>query len=192
MKSFGALAVILVLLTIPNNLTNAGIQLSIDRANAAMLGYVAENAPADGLILINIRAEIEYLWQIGPMLHTAYHRPDLTVEAYPTEGAAPAQGLRPILIVSPFIENVPYPSVRLGIPEQASRGWEADLQREMGDRLRLQRETRFGLDMLVVDAPRLICLAVPQIGYCQRPHAPFDTRRFAAGWRMYTLSEPAG
>ena len=132
-RGCGVLAVFLVLLTLPNNLSNAGIQLSVDKANAAMLEYVAETRPKDGLVQINIRAEIEYLWQIGPMLHTAYHRPDLIVEPYPTEGAAPAQGLRPMLIVSPFIENVPYPSVRLGIPEQASRGWEADLQARLAN-----------------------------------------------------------
>jgi hypothetical protein len=187
-----ALAAVLFFLTIPNDLSNAGIQLSVDKANHAMLEYVAETMPPGGLVLVNIRADVEYLWQVGPMLHIVHNRPDLAVEPYPASGVPPAYGGRPAVVVSPFIENVPLPSVRLGIPEQASRGWEADLQLEMGERLRLQRETRFGLDMLMVDAPRLICLAVPQIGYCQRPHAPFDTRRFAAGWRMYTLSEPAG
>jgi hypothetical protein len=191
-RGSGALAAFLFLLTLPNNISNAGIQLSVDKANAAMLEHVAENAPADARIQINIRAEIEYLWQIGPMLHSFYHRPDLTVESYPTDDTPPANGLPPIMILSPLIENVPYPSVRLGIPEQESRGWEADMQREIGDRLRLQRETRFGLDMLVVDAPRLICLAVPRIDFCQRPHAPFDTRRFAAGWRVYELRSPTG
>ncbi len=111
------------------------------------------------------------------MLQTVYDRPDLTVEPYPTEGAAPADGLRPIDGRVADHGERPVPVGEVGDPEQASRGWEADLQSEMGDRLRLMRETRFGLDLLVVDAPRLICLAVPQIGYCQRPHAPFDTRQ---------------
>lgn len=40
----------------------------------------------------------------------------------------------------------------------------------------------------MMDAPRLICLAVPEIGYCQVPHTPFDTRRFAQGWRVYAVT----
>ncbi|MCX6071894.1 MAG: hypothetical protein NTU91_13735 [Chloroflexi bacterium] len=191
-KGCGALAAVLILLTIPNNLTNGGIQLSVDKANTAMLEFVAENAPADGLVLVNIRADIEYLWNVAPMLHSVYNRPDLTVEAYPDPGSALAVGSRPTMVISPFIENVPLPSVRLGIPEEVSRAWEAALQEELGGRLSLQRETRFCQHLLVVDAPRLICLAVPQIGYCQRPHTPFDTRRFAAGWRIYSLSAPSG
>jgi len=187
-----ALAAVLFLLTIPNDLSNAGIQLSVDKANQAMLGYVAETMPPGGLVLVNIRADVEYLWQVGPMLHRVHNRPDLAVEPYPASGVPPAYGGRPTFVVSPIIENVPLPSVRLGIPEEASRGWEANLQQELEERLELQREVRYGLTLLMVDAPRLICFAVPQIGYCQRPHTPLDTRRFAAGWRVYSLSAPAG
>jgi hypothetical protein len=187
-----ALAAVLFLLTIPNDLSNAGIQLSVDKANQAMLGYVAETMPPGGLVLVNIRADVEYLWQVGPMLHMVHNRPDLAVEPYPASGVPPAYGGRPTFVVSPIIENVPLPSVRLGIPEEASRGWEANLLQELEGRLELQREVRYGLTLLIVDAPRLICLAVPRIGYCQRPHTPLDTRRFAAGWRVYSLSAPAG
>ncbi len=180
-----ALAAVLILLTIPNNLSNAGIQLSVDKANAAMLEYVAETAPPDGLVLVNIRADIEYLWHVAPMLHMVHNRPDLTVEPFPAASAALAVGDRPTIVVSPLIENVPYPSVRLGLPEVASREWEASLQQELGGRLHLLREVRYGLNLFTVDAPRLICLAVPRLRYCQQPHTPFDTRRFAQGWRVY-------
>ncbi len=185
-----ALAAVLFLLTIPNDLSNAGIQLSVDKANQAMLGYVAETMPPGGLVLVNIRADVEYLWQVGPMLHIVQNRPDLAVEPYPASGVPPAYGGRPAVVVSPIIENVPLPSVRLGIPEEASRGWEASLLQELEGRLELEREVRYGLTLLIVDSPRLICFAAPQIGYCQRPHTPVDTRRFSAGWRMYSLSDP--
>jgi len=182
-----ALAAILMLLTVPNIVSNAGIQLSVDKANAAMLRLVADEAPQGGLILVNIRADIEYLWQLDPMLRVVYDRPDLTVTPYQGSADSTPAGRGQPTVLSPLIENVPYPSVRLGIPEVASREWEASLQQELDGRLHLLREVRYGLNLFTVDAPRMICLAIPQARYCQQPHTPFDTRRFAQGWRVYSV-----
>jgi hypothetical protein len=189
----GAVAAgILFLLTLPNNLSNAAIQLAVDKANAAMLEAVAEAAPTGGAVLVNIREDIEYLWHVGPMLQTVYNRPDLTAEAYAESGVVSQGEVVPTIVVSPFIENVPYPSVRLGIPEGASRQWEAGLQLELRGRLSLVREVRHNARLLAIDAPRLICLAARQLAYCQRRNAPFDTRRFSAGWRVYSVNAVDG
>lgn len=181
------LAVALFALTIPNNLSNAGIQLSVDNANAAMLQFVADTAPQGGLVLVNIRNNFEYLLTLEPMLHLVYDRPDLAVTPYvDTDGHALAEVCEG-LVLSPLIENVPFPSVRLGIPELASREWEASLQQELGGRLKLLREVRYSLDLLTIDASRLPCLVKPGMRYCGMPHTPFDTRRFAEGWRIYSV-----
>lgn len=182
-----AVAVLLFGLTIPNNVSNGGIQLTVDRANAAMLRFVAQEAPPGGLVLVNIRDDVEYLWGAGGMLRAVYDRPDLRVEAYlGSDGDLQTEGAT-VLIVSPFIENMPFPSVRLGLRELLSREWEASLQQELGARLRLLREVKYGMPLMMVDAPRLICLATAELGYCQVAHAPFDTRRFAEGWRIYSI-----
>jgi hypothetical protein len=182
-----AVAVALFLLTLPNNLSNAGIQLAVDDANAEMLEAVAEAAPPGGVVLVNIREDTEYLWHVGPLLQTVYGRPDLAAEPYTESGVGSQGGGVLTIVVSPFIENVPYPSVRLGIPEAASRQWEAGLHQELEGRLTLVRESRHNARLLAIDAPRLICLVARPTDYCQRRNAPFDTRRFAAGWRVYTV-----
>jgi len=187
-----ALAAFLMALTIPNNVSNAGIQLAVDRANAEMLRHVAEEAPQGALVLVNIRWEIEYRWQLEPMLQLVYDRPDLTVIPYETWGDTPPAPGTPVMVLSPLIENVPVQKVRLGIPELESRKWEASLQEELNGSLSLLREVRAETHLLMVDAPRLVCLAVPQIGYCQAAHTPFDTRRFAEGWRIYAVESASG
>lgn len=112
-----ALAAILAALTIPNNASNAGIQLAVDRANAAMLRFVAEEAPPGALVLVNIPWEIDYRWQLRPMLQVAYDRPDLSVASYEGAEAVPKDVDTPVLVLSPLIENVPVQTVRLGVPE---------------------------------------------------------------------------
>lgn len=184
-----AVAVGLFLLTIPSNLSNASIQLTIDKANADMLRFVAERAPSGARVFVNIRTDSEYLWNVGPLLDTVYGRQDLEVLPYPVGGDDLGKEGRPTFIVSPFTENIPSHSVRLGIPEAESRRWETALQEELGGRLELQRESRSQVWLAIVDAPRLICLAARDLGYCQRRNVPFDTRRFAAGWRTYLLVE---
>lgn len=182
-----AAAVLLFGLTIPNNASNGGIQIAADRANAAMLRFVAHEAPPSGLVLVNIRDDVEYLWGVGGMLREVYGRSDLKVEGYLSSyGDLQAEGAS-ALIVSPFVENMPYPSVRLGLRELLSREWEASLQKEVGARLQLLREVKYGMSLMIVDAPRLICLAAAGTGYCQVEHAPFDTRRFAEGWKIYSF-----
>jgi hypothetical protein len=180
----------LFLLTIPNNVSNAAIQLAVDKANADMLRFVAKEAPLGARVLVNIRLDSEYLWQVGPMLRTVYGRPDLDVQPYPADDGDAWDDDRPTFIVSPFAENVPYPSVRMGIPEAESRQWESALKEELGSRLVLQRQSRSHARLFIVDAPRLVCLAWREMDYCQRRNAPFDTRRFAAGWRIYALGDP--
>jgi hypothetical protein len=180
----------LFLLTIPNNVSNAAIQLAVDKANADMLRFVAKEAPLGARVLVNIRLDSEYLWQVGPMLRTVHGRPDLEVQPYPADDGDAWDDDRPTFIVSPFAENVPYPSVRMGIPEAESRQWESALKGELGGRLVLQRQSRSHARLFIVDAPRLVCLAWREMDYCQRRNAPFDTRRFAAGWRIYALGDP--
>ncbi|HET7009223.1 MAG TPA: hypothetical protein VFI11_00485 [Anaerolineales bacterium] len=184
-----ALSVGLFLLTLPNNLSNARIQLAVDQANTDMLQSVAHQAPSGARVLVNIREDIEYLWSIGPMLRLLYGRTDLQIEAYPPTDPISDRNGQSTWIVSPLIENVPWPSVRLGIPEVASREWEAGLHQDLGERLSLEREVRQSAQLLIVDAPRLLCLAARELSYCQRRNAPFDTRLFAAGWRIYFVKQ---
>ena len=182
-----AVGAILFLLTIPNNLSNGAIQIAVDEANADMLRFVAREAPGGARVLVNLRTDSEYVPHMGPMLDMVHGRPDLHVQPYPTDGSPPSDDGRPTLIVSPFMENIPYPVVRLGVPEAESRSWEEALQQELGGRLRLQGETRSNARLFIVDAPRLVCLAWREMDYCQRRNTPFDTRRFSAGWKIYAL-----
>lgn len=184
-----AVAAGLWLLTLPNNRSNAAIQLAVDEANSDMLRLVAQAAPEGARVLVNIRTDSEYIWHIGPLLHMLHGRTDLEVQPFPSDYAGSPNGGRPTVVVSPLMENIPYPSVRLGVPEAESRQWEAALQQAFGARLSALGESRSYARLLIVDAPRLICLVLRDIEYCQRRNTPFDTRRFAAGWKVYALDD---
>jgi hypothetical protein len=177
----------LFLLTLPTNASNAGVQLSVDNANADMIDMVSEKLPDRATVLVNIQEMNEYVWAIGPMLSMMGDRADLVVDQYTFPLSEDLQARPDLFVVSPIIENQPYPTVRLGVHEHNARAWEASLDADLGSRLVLLGEVRSSTPLLMVDSLRLFCVALPRAAYCQVPNAPFETRRFAAGWRLYAV-----
>jgi hypothetical protein len=168
--------------TIANNASNAGIQLAVDSANEEALTYVADRLPAGATLLINIQSPNEYVQEIGVSLANR-GRSDVKLGIFdPEEGAATGA-----YILSPIVENQPFPSVRLGVFEQQARQWEKTLQQALAGQLDRRYEARATVRLLGVDALRLFCPAARAIAYCQAPHTPFDTRRFADGWMIYRV-----
>jgi hypothetical protein len=183
---------VLFLLTLPTNASNAGVQLSVDDANADMIDMVSQKLPHGAMVLVNIQEMNEYVWQMGPMLSMVGDRPDLLVVQYTSPLSGDLRTRSDLFVVSPIIENQPYPTVRLGVHEHNARAWEASLNADLGAQLMLLGEVRSSTPLLMVDSLRLFCVALPHVRYCQVPNAPFDTRRFAAGWRLYAVTPAQG
>lgn len=186
-RGCGVIAGMLFILTIPNNASNAGMQLSIDRANETAMEYVADNLPLGSTLWFNYRP-YEYYWETELLLREVLGRQDIHVDQVRYQDlASDFPGENPLYVLSPVVENQPYPSVRMGVYESDARSFEKDLVDRIGPRLKLENEFRAQSKLLTVDALRLGCLVLRDGAYCDVPNSPLDTRRFALGWRLYRV-----
>ncbi len=119
-----AVALLFFATTLPNNLTNARVQLAVDRANGELLAYATGRLPIGSLLVINIQEPNEYVTHFPTWVQQLLGRPDITVDTFRGEDPVPAGGAdRPVFIASPVVENQFYPSVRLGVYESTARAW---------------------------------------------------------------------
>jgi hypothetical protein len=183
-----AFALILFLLTIPSLYTKARAQLAVDASNDEMLHYVLENAPENGVVLINIQDPNEYVGHFITLVNVIGDRPDLEVEHFQFQDPA-VEGWTDevITIVSPIMENQFYPSMRMGVFEMPSRSWNESLLEYMGDQGELKSQIRNTFRSALIDTPRVICFLTPSLKYCKVPHSPIDNRVFAYGWDIYSF-----
>lgn len=179
---------LLLLLTLPNQITNARLQLATDRANADMLALVVKQAPQGSTVWININPPNEYVSEFSVWVTQVEHRPDLRVDYFHSQGLAEAQALGgEVWIVSPFMENLVYPSVRVGMTELPTRQWNETLTQYLAGRGEQVSLVRQSFPSANLDPLRFFCPFARSLSYCKVPDAPLDRRIFAYGWKIYRL-----
>jgi hypothetical protein len=185
-------ALILFLGSLVNNATNARVQLTVDDANAAMLNYVAANAPQNSRVLLNLSPQSEYSVEIGQHLRLIDQRPDLKVMVLNAKSLAEATASAdPYLLVSPELTNQLILSVRMGVSEPDVRQANESLKAQIGDRslqiLNLIRQ----FNLFSIDFPRLGCVLIPKWSYCDKQDRTLiDRRLFTYGWKIYLGNMP--
>jgi hypothetical protein len=70
------------LLTLPNNYTNAAVQIAIDDSNDQLLQFVRAETPANATILLNIQETNEYVKHFILLVNEIGGRADLQIELY--------------------------------------------------------------------------------------------------------------
>jgi hypothetical protein len=182
------LAGIAFVLTLPNNISNARVQLTVDRANAEFMAYAARNLPPDSVLLINIQDANEYTARLPVWINDLLGRPDVRVERLTSDFSRqdPDSG-RPAFVALPVVENQFYPSVRLGVFQSSARQWNAAVEERWGGRLTEWFAAIHRFRPLTIDSS---CVFYPLLGryaFCQQPDRPIDTRPFGYGWRVERL-----
>ena len=179
---------LLFVLTLPNNYTNGRLQLAIDSANAEMLDDVLESAPPNAVVLLNHPEGGEYSVHFPSLVTEQGGRSDLTVAVFRSQDPK-AEGWegKTILVVLPVFENQFYPSVRLGVFAHDAARWNEGARAYLGAAARPAFRATQRFRLFNVDAARLFCPAVPQLGYCAVPNTPFDGRLLEYGWEIYFL-----
>jgi hypothetical protein len=182
------LSFVLMLLQLPSLYTKIRAQLAVDASNDEMLHYVLDNAPKNGVVLINIQDPNEYVGHFMTLVNVIGDRPDLEVEHFQFQDPA-TEGWsdKAITIVSPIVENQFYPSMRMGVFEMPSRAWNESLLKYMGERGERVYHIRHSFRSALIDTPRAICFLVPSLDLCKVPHSPIDDRVFAYGWDIYNF-----
>jgi hypothetical protein len=187
----GALAVaaFFFALTLPNNWSNANLQLATDAANADMVRYVTQNVPPDRVVLLNIQEPNEYVPQITWWITLVEGRGDLQVGYFHGQNLA-EEGWREVYLLLPVIENQFYPSVRTGISEFSARQWNQVLAEHFGALGELVYETHHRRPILTVNALWLFCPLARPFGYCEYIQSAFNRQEFSFGWQIYRLTAP--
>lgn len=180
------------IVTLPNNLTNARLQLTVDENNAAMLSFVVDELPADSTLFINIQEPNQYVDDIKLWLAELMGRADLHVEHYQFQTFRGSDGQNPYYYVaSPYLDNQYYRSVRLGVGEASSKTWDESMLSFVGESAEVIFETLGEYRLSIVDI-RLGCLIIDEPAYCDIPTVPIDDRVLTYGWRIYRIPYPQG
>lgn len=191
---FGALtlAALFFLATLFNNRSSAAIQLAVDSANEQMLAYLADAAPANSAVVVNIRdSEVEYPKDIDRMLDVLYRRPDVAVILPQTLEAGEA-GPNVRYLIAPSIHNQPLLTVRLGVFEPSQASWNSNLDSYLASHSGWQQVAQFEkqVRLSIVDFPRLFCPLIKTRFFCAMSSPLLDTRLFSYGWTVYRYKGP--
>lgn len=176
-------------LTIPNNVSNAGLQLVTDASNAAMLDYVAQRLPSGSVVLINIQQPNEYVSQARLQLAAVDKRSDLVFDYFHNQNLAD-ESWSDVYVLLPKIKNQFYPSVRTGVDEFAALGWNQLLVEHFGTPGELVYETQHSFPYLTIKNTWLFCPVAKLFGYCDYIKSAVSRNTFAYGWQIYRLSKP--
>ena len=188
----GGLSVGLIIITLINNYTSAGIQLTVDLINDRLLTTISR-LPFGSLVLINIQSQNEYTDQIQMQLDARFWREDLEFHLFnPAVVLPPACQPRNCFIVTPVVENQPLLTVRMGVYEPTQKGWNDSLTAYLADHpVWTEFDSILGsMRMLAVDLPRLFCAVIETRSFCATPSPLLDTRSFHYGWIVYRLEAP--
>jgi hypothetical protein len=180
-------ALAFLLLTLPAFIANARLQLTVDKANAELMDYLAEHTQRNSMVLINIQEPNQYVADIETYLTNVRGRPDLRfdhVRFQKLDGLPGPNGA--LYIASPTLDNQFYPSVRMGIQEHTSKQWNRSLDEQYGDDLEQVFESTHTLKLFIVDI-RLTCIFLKDNPYCTAENIPLDQRVLSYGWRVEKL-----
>lgn len=183
------LASLLLAVTVPNNMTNARLQLTVDAANAEMLGFAASSLPRDGTLLVNIQNPNEYVDEIRFHLAVLWDRPDVTVDFVRLTGDG-VEGVvgQPYYVLEAYVQNQPLVSVRMGVNEAILNGWNESMSPLLGRSGVLEFTTTRQFRMFNVAFIRVFCPLFPEKSYCRQPMPLFDLREFSYGWSVHLVS----
>ncbi len=182
------LSLLLLLSTLPTHLTNARLQVAVDRANDEALRYVAAHLPPQATLLINLQDPNEYYEQIGLRLRTQYTRADLHLQPFQPDTAYAT----PYYVLSPSIQNQPRLSVRLGVYEPTQAHWNASLAQFLAAQAPTAHPIATftqSLRLFNVNWPRGLCFALPRLNYCAQAEPFLDRRPFTYGWTLYAVTD---
>jgi hypothetical protein len=180
------LAMVGMVLTLPNNWTSARVQLAVDAANMGAIEHVVRSLPVGAHLVVNLQEPREYYEILGIYLTDLYGRGDLVIDYYRSQDLmAEGENGAPVYVLSPFVFGRPYFTVRVGVGEADTVAWNASLLETEGERLHPEFETREELRRLNIDLPAAICPILRRSVYCEESRAVFSTGVFIYGWRLY-------
>jgi hypothetical protein len=183
---------LLWLVSTANAVADARVQLTVDRANAEMLEFLAR-LPTHSRIVVNTRLN-EYVVELPLHLSEVNGRPDLVVQhvaGWPVSRAAMAE----VFVVTPQMTSPPAPTVRIPLDETGARHDEAILATLLAGRGDLVYRRAEHTPLIQFGLHGLLCHVTPDwltdAGYCPNDRRLIDRRPFSYGWQIHRLGPAA-
>jgi hypothetical protein len=171
-----------------NAVMDARVQLAVDRANTALVDFLAR-LPTRSRVVLNMTPVNEYHFELPMHLSEIARRPDIVVE--PLAAAPRAPSPADVFVVTPEMENQPGPTVRIAAHEPRVRHDNATLATLLTSGADLVYRTAQHTRLVEVGIHRLLCpLAVsPFIDatYCPRDRGVIYRPTFSYGWQVHRL-----
>ena len=180
------------LMTLPNNLSNARIQLAIDQANTRILEYVATILSPSGTVIVNIQYANEYAVAIEDQLRVLYGIGAADVDIYDPRVGLDSQREDELPIMSPFVNNQPLLTVRTGVVEDTQTYWNQALAETLDRTLTPTFHVESRLRLMVVNLHQILCPLIPERPHCAGTTRLIDTREFRYGWDAYRWTRSLG
>jgi len=179
---------VLWLVAVANATADARVQLTVDRANADLVDFLA-GLPAGSRVVLNT-AMNEYVAELPMHLSLIKGRPDIAVE-HVTRAASDRSPSANVFVVTTEVANRPWPTVRVAPDQPLIEGGPATANEPGPGRpdpvYRAARQAR----LIEIGIHRLLCrVAVSPLvepGYCPGDRGVFDWQVFSYGWRVHRL-----
>ena len=181
------LSVTLFLLTLPNYVTNAHLQLAFDKANTAMFEYASENIPKNAFVIINIDTYNEYSEKTKDILFDHYHRDDMDYHIMNQEMIEQITTRTGAYVLVPWIDNQPNLSIRAGVEEYYQDIVDQIFYHHTEFIHDLQFSTEESFQLFNINLPVGLCHLGLDSGFCQDPDPIIDTQPFSYKWEVYIL-----
>jgi hypothetical protein len=177
----------LFILTIPNMITNARIQLVFDRANQWVLATIGTEVPEGAEILINLETSGEYSENVEYILRNHVGRDDINY-ANINDATMPAISTHTnAYVLAPRITNQPNLTLRAGVDETFQKLWNDIFLKETENQNHLLNSYDESFRLTNVNLPVLLCKLGLSNGFCADPDPLIDTREFIYGWDIYLI-----
>jgi hypothetical protein len=175
--------------TLANAVTNARIQLAVDRANADLIDFLAAGTPPGATVRVDLPTPNEYVHEVLMHLTLLKGRRDIDVghrdqPSHVEMGAA--------FVATPYMLNRPRPGVRVPVSEGSPlRGTEAARQR-FGPSAVLVHQVGRRVPLLVTPVPDPMCRLLARAEahanlFCASRGRLLDRRVFRYGWEVYRV-----
>ena len=179
------------LVTVVNATFDARVQLTVDRANTALVAFLARLPPHSRVILNT--ATNEYHAELPMHLAEIRARSDLAVEPVsrmPPDGPVPVD----VVLVTPEVANRPWPTVRVALDEASVRRDHAVLARLLGGPVApVYRDVQQAW-ITEIGLHRLLCPLAPSMAldptFCPGDRLVLDRRLFSYGWQVHRRARP--
>ena len=179
---------VLWLVAIANATADARVQLTVDRANADLVDFLA-GLPAGSRVVLNTAVN-EYVAELPMHLSLIKGRPDIAVE-HVTRASRDRSPSADVFVVTAEVANRPWPTVRVAPDQPLVEGDPAtasELRTGRPDPVyraaRQARLTEIGIHRLLC---RVAVSPLAEPGYCPGDRGVFDWQVFSYGWRVQSL-----